>query len=95
MFITALEAVVLGDASRFSEMFTDDVVFSSPHLIVRSLDAVQHALGSPEDSLTDVRIVVLALDSIDDKVFAEWRRGRDVHAAGAVRRPAPDRADRW
>jgi hypothetical protein len=73
VFVTALEAVVLGDASRFSELFTEDVVFSSPHLVVRSLDAVQHALGSPEDSLTDVELVVLALDSIDDKVFAEWR----------------------
>jgi limonene-1,2-epoxide hydrolase len=71
--MTALEAVVLGDASRFRELFTDDVVFSSPHLIVHSLDAVQHALGSPEDSLTDVQLVVLALDSVDNKIFAEWR----------------------
>lgn len=73
VFLTALEAVVLGDASRFSELFTEDVVFSSPHLTVESLDAVQHALGAPEDSLTDVQIVVLALDSVEDKVIAEWR----------------------
>ena len=73
VFLTALEAVVLGDASRFSELFTEDVVFSSPHLVLESLDVVQHALGAPEDSLTDVQIVVLALDSVEDKVIAEWR----------------------
>ena len=73
VFLPALEAVVLGDASRFSELFTEDVMFSSPHLVLESLDVVQHALGAPEDSLTDVQIVVLALDSVEDKVIAEWR----------------------
>jgi hypothetical protein len=46
---------------------------SSPHLVVESLAAVQRALGSPEDSLTDVDTVVLAMDTVDDKVIAEWR----------------------
>ena len=73
VFLGALEAVVVGDASRFSELFTEDVVFSSPHLKVQSLAEVQQALGVPEDSLTDVRIVVLALESIEDKVITEWR----------------------
>jgi ketosteroid isomerase-like protein len=73
VFLAALEAVVLGDASRFAELFTEDVELSSPHLVVQSLPAVHHALGSPEDSLTDVDIVVLAMDAIGDKVIAEWR----------------------
>ena len=73
VFLAALEAVVLGDASRFDEVFTDDVVFSSPHLVAESLSAVHRAVGTPEDSLTDVGIVVVALDSIGDKVVAEWR----------------------
>ena len=74
VFLTALEAVVLGDASRFSELFTEDVVFSSPHLVVESLAAVQHALGAPEDSLTDVadRRARRSIPS-SDKVIAEWR----------------------
>jgi hypothetical protein len=71
--LAALEAVVLGDASRFADLFTADVEFASPHLILDSLPAVQHAVGSPEDALTDLEIVVLALDAIDDKVIAEWR----------------------
>ena len=71
--LAALEAVVLGDASRFAELFTDDVEFCSPHLMLESLADVQQALGVPEDSLSDVEIVVLALDAIDDKVIAEWR----------------------
>jgi ketosteroid isomerase-like protein len=73
LFLAALEAVVLGDASRFGDLFTDDVVFSSPHLTLQSLAMVQRALGSPEDSLTDVDIVVMALDSLHDKVIGEWR----------------------
>jgi ketosteroid isomerase-like protein len=73
VFLAALEAVVLGDASRFAELFTEDVELSSPHLVVQSLPAVNQALGSPEDSLTDVAIVVLAMDAIGDKVIAEWR----------------------
>ena len=73
VFLAALEAVVLGDASRFGDLFTDDVVFSSPHLMVESLAAVERDLGSPEDSLTDVGIVVVSLDAIGEKVIAEWR----------------------
>jgi hypothetical protein len=73
VFLAALEAVILGDASRFAELFTADVVFTSPHLVAESLPSVQHALGAPEDSLTDVEIALLALDAVDDKVIAEWR----------------------
>jgi hypothetical protein len=73
VFLAALEAVVLGDGSRFADLFTDDVRFSSPHLSVETLGAVQRALASPEDSLTDIEIVVLAIDAIEDKVIAEWR----------------------
>ncbi len=73
VFLAALEAVVLGDASRFADLFTEDIVFTSPHLIAESLPSVQHELGTPEDSLTDLDIVVLALDVIGDKVIAEWR----------------------
>jgi ketosteroid isomerase-like protein len=71
--LAALEAVVLGDASRFAELFTDDILFSSPHLTVESLPAVQRALGCPEDSLTMVEVVVLGLDAVEDKVIVEWR----------------------
>jgi hypothetical protein len=71
--LAALEAVVLGDGSRFSELFTEDVAFCSPHLTLESLAMVQRGLGSPEDSLTDVDIVVVALDAVDDKIIAEWR----------------------
>jgi hypothetical protein len=73
VFVSALEAVVLGDASRFADLFTSDVRFCGPHVVVESLAAVQRALGSPEDSLTEVQVVVLALDALDDKVFGEWR----------------------
>lgn len=73
VFLGALEAVVLGDGSHFAELFTDDIEFSSPHLVVESLQALQHALGSPEDSLSDIQIFVTAMDEVEDKVIAEWR----------------------
>ena len=73
VFLAALEAVLLGDCSRFGELFTDDVVLAGPHLMAASLPVVQEAVGSPEDSLTDVRIVVVSMESVEDKVIAEWR----------------------
>ena len=38
-----------------------------------SLPVVQQAVGSPEDSLTDVTIAVVSMESVEDKVIAEWR----------------------
>jgi hypothetical protein len=74
VFLAALEAVVLGDGSRFTDLFTDDIVFTSPHLVAESLSSVRRAVGTPEDSLSDLDIVLLALDAVgDDKVVAEWR----------------------
>jgi ketosteroid isomerase-like protein len=69
----ALEAVLLGDASRFDDLFTDDVEFVSPHLAVTSRRAVQFAFGVPEDSLSDLELVVDSLDAVDSKLIAEWR----------------------
>ena len=64
---------MLGDATRFSSVFTDDVVFSSPHLHVESVVALQRAIGDPEESVTDVEVVVLTLESMGERVVAEWR----------------------
>jgi hypothetical protein len=73
VFHAALEAVLLGDASRFLELFTDDVAFSGPHLSVTSRAAVQAVLGVPETSMTDVGVVVWSMDAVGDKLMAEWR----------------------
>jgi hypothetical protein len=73
VFVAALEAIMLGDASRFSELFSEDVEFASPHLSLASLGSLQRELGVPEDSLSDIRVVVLALDAVADKLIAEWR----------------------
>jgi ketosteroid isomerase-like protein len=69
----ALEAVMLGDASRFAELFCEDIEFKSPHLSLASLGSLQRELGVPEDSLSDIELVVVALDAVDDKLFAEWQ----------------------
>jgi ketosteroid isomerase-like protein len=72
-FLAALEAVVLGDAHRFATLFTEDVVFRSPHVASESLASLRVAVGSPEDSLSDVTIVVVVLDDLIEKVIGEWR----------------------
>jgi len=72
VFGAALEAVLLGDASQFNDVFTDDVEFVSPHLVVASLTAVQSAFGVPEDSLSEVELVITSLDAVGPKVLAEW-----------------------
>ena len=64
---------MLGDASRFAELFSEDVEFASPHLSLTSLGSLQRELGAPEDSLSDIEVVVVALDAIADKLIAEWR----------------------
>jgi ketosteroid isomerase-like protein len=69
----ALEAVMIGDASRFAELFSEDVEFTSPHLSVASLGSLQRELGVPEDSLSDITVVVVAVDAVGDKLIAEWR----------------------
>lgn len=73
LFLAAFEAVVRGDTSRFPELFTHDVAFRSPHVKVDSLAALQRAVGEPEDSLTDIEIVVRALDAFEHRVVCEWR----------------------
>ena len=73
VMLAALEALVLGDASRFGDLFTGDVMVSGPHVVCESLGELQQALGLPEDSLTDLVIVALALDTFEDKLICEWR----------------------
>ena len=73
VLVAALEAVMLGDASRFGELFCEDVEFTSPHLSLASLGSLQRELGVPEDVLSDLDVVVVELDAVADKLIAEWR----------------------
>ncbi len=73
VLVATLEAIMLGDASRFAELFIEDVEFASPHLSLTSLGSLQRELGTPEDSLSDIEIVVVEIDAIADKLIAEWR----------------------
>jgi ketosteroid isomerase-like protein len=73
VFLLALEAVLLGDASRYGDVFTDDVEMRGPHLAVTSLASLQRAVGSPEDSLTDVAVTVADVLASGDRMAGEWR----------------------
>ncbi len=69
----AVEVVLLGDASRFDRLFTEDVRFRSPHVVAESLADVRRAVGTPEDALSRARIMMLGVVDVDDRVVAEWR----------------------
>ncbi len=73
VLVAALEAVMLGDASRFADLFSADVEFTSPHLSVTSLGSLQRELGVPEDSLSDITVEIVGLDAVAEKLIAEWR----------------------
>jgi ketosteroid isomerase-like protein len=73
VFLAALEAVVVGDASRFDELFTDDVTVSCPQMAAESRAEVQAMLGSPESSLSDVDVGLVHVMRDGDRVAAEWR----------------------
>jgi hypothetical protein len=73
VFLVAVEAVLLGDASRFTDLFTPDVCVRGPHVAVDSLASLQRVVGSPEDALTDVAIAVVAVGTVGDTVIGEWR----------------------
>jgi ketosteroid isomerase-like protein len=73
VLVAALDAIIRGDASRFDELFSHDVEFSGPHVALRSRRSLQRELGTPEDSLSDLEIVVVAIDAVADKLIAEWR----------------------
>ena len=97
VFRAALEAVVLGDASHFEDLFTDDVTFTSPHLALASRAAVQLALGVPEDSLSDVAIRIAesmtTSPSLDDAgAAASGHRRHQAHAESTNERTRHDRS---
>ncbi len=73
VFRLALEAVVIGDTSRFADLFTEDVVFTTPHASLHSRDAVQRSFGAPEDALSDVVLVECSAEESGDTIFVEWR----------------------
>ena len=94
VLVAALEAVMLGDASRFAELFSEDVEFTSPHLSLTSL-AVAAARARRAGGLAQRHHgrggrPRRRRRQADRRVAA---RG-DVHAPGAARRPRAHRADR-
>jgi hypothetical protein len=53
---------MLGDASRFPDLFTDDVAFSSPHLLAESLESVPRHLRPPPMDAGHVSVGADVLD---------------------------------
>ena len=72
--LAALEAVLLGDASRFADLFTRGRrgPQPAPGGRVAGIDAARRWVR-PRTRLSDVEITVLAVDAVGDKVIGEWR----------------------
>jgi SnoaL-like polyketide cyclase len=69
----ALIACIKGDAGDLEQMFTDDVIFWSPNLLVDNLDDLRAIVGEREGSLTDLDIEINSLDVFANKGFVEYR----------------------
>jgi len=74
---TLLHATVTGDAAAVAGLVTEDVVGWSPNLMVESRDQLLSALDVRDDSFSEVRFDLTALDHIGDKAIAEWRVSAD------------------
>jgi predicted ester cyclase len=81
--LKALRAGLTGEVDGLQGVFTDDVMGWSPNLSVSSLAELHEAFAERDESLDDIVFAVDAMDSVGDKVIAEWRVSA-VHA-GPVR----------
>jgi ketosteroid isomerase-like protein len=69
----ALEFLAAGGVGDVSEFFTDDVRGWSPTITVSSAAELELELEDRDEALSDVTVVVDAIDVIGDKAIAEWR----------------------
>jgi ketosteroid isomerase-like protein len=69
----ALAAMITGDTDSVTTCFAEDVAGWMPNLVVTSRAELLDAVAGPEDSLTDVDLLIDSIDVIGAKVIAEWR----------------------
>jgi hypothetical protein len=77
VLVQALEAAVTGDASKLTNVFTDDVVGWSPNLAIASLAELAAEWEERHDALSNIVIEMDAVYLVGDTAIAEWRIGAD------------------
>jgi hypothetical protein len=70
--VRAVEASITGDVSSLEELFTRDVVGSTPAITVSSREELAIELEDREDAFSDVEIVANPLDVGGDQGCVEW-----------------------
>jgi hypothetical protein len=68
----AVEASITGDVSSLEELFTRDVVGSTPAITVSSREELAIELEEREDAFSEVEIAVNPLDVGGDQACVEW-----------------------
>jgi hypothetical protein len=72
-----LEGSVTADVATVDTIVTSDVSGWSPNLLVRSKEELLDVLGDLDDSLTNVKSSIDAIDEVGDKAIAEWHLSAD------------------
>jgi len=77
----AIRACLTGDVGLCEQVFTADVVCSSPTMAASSRDELETLLSSRADALANIELTIDRLLDLEDAVAAEW------HVAAAHARP--------
>jgi ketosteroid isomerase-like protein len=72
ILVRAVEASVAGDVTSIEELFTQNVVGTSPVLDVSSREELAVELEEHEDAFTEIALMVEPLDVSGDRACVEW-----------------------
>jgi len=72
VLVRAVEASVAGDVTSIEELFTRDVVGTSPVLDVTSREELAVELEEREDTFSQIALTVEPLDVCGDRACVEW-----------------------
>ena len=75
--VKAIGAFLTGDVSVCEDVFSRDVVWSSPVMTTRSRDELETRLSSRAGGLTNIELSVVHLVPDGDLGVAEWRAAAD------------------
>jgi limonene-1,2-epoxide hydrolase len=70
--VKAIGAFLTGDVGVCEDVFTRDVVWSSPFMTTSSRDELETRLSSRADALTDIELSIVHLVADADVAVAEW-----------------------
>ena len=70
--VRAIEACITGDVSSLEELFTRDVVGSTPAITISSREELAIELEEHEDAFSGLELTAIPLDVSGDQACVEW-----------------------